>query len=70
MVGKDGKTHSLTTEAASLFDAAEKGINAWSRLWWYDPETNITVQSDDDRWTVTPQALRKWREQKKIHVAG
>lgn len=61
MVGRDHEKHSLTTEASSLFDAAQQGINAWVRLWWFDPDAVITVQSNDDRWSVTQRALRKWR---------
>jgi hypothetical protein len=35
MEGDDGKTHSLTVQASSVFDAAQQGISAWAMFWWY-----------------------------------
>jgi hypothetical protein len=37
MVGKDGRTYETTVEATGLFDAADRAIQQWSRLWWYRP---------------------------------
>jgi hypothetical protein len=61
MKGKDGKTHSLTVGASSLFQAAQQGIEAWSKLWWFDPETLIMVQVGDQRWAVRQDKVRRWR---------
>jgi hypothetical protein len=38
MVGKDGRTYETTVEAASLFDAADRALQQWARLWWYRAE--------------------------------
>jgi hypothetical protein len=59
--GKDGKPHSLTVGASSLFQAAQQGIEAWSLLWWFDPEALIMVQVSDQRWTVRQDNVRQWR---------
>ena len=61
MVGKDGNPHTLTLEASSLFDAADKAIRAWAKLWWFDPTASLTVQSCEDRWTVKQERVRAWR---------
>jgi hypothetical protein len=61
MLGKDRRTHTLTLEAASLFDAADQAINQWSRLWWFDPQAALHVQSCEDRWTVKQENVRQWR---------
>jgi hypothetical protein len=37
MVGKDGRTYETTVDASSLFDAAARALEQWSRLWWYRP---------------------------------
>lgn len=37
MQGKDGKTHTLKMDASSSFDAVGQAVNAWVKLWWYDP---------------------------------
>jgi hypothetical protein len=44
MRGNDGQLHATTLDADSLFEAAEKAATGWSRLWWYDPTTLITVR--------------------------
>jgi hypothetical protein len=35
MVGQDGRTYEVAVEATSLFDAAARALEQWSRLWWY-----------------------------------
>jgi hypothetical protein len=35
MAGKDGRTYEVAVEAASLFDAADRALQQWARLWWY-----------------------------------
>jgi hypothetical protein len=47
MKGKDGQTHGLTLQASSLFDAAAKALDQWSKLWWFDQGTLLTVRSGD-----------------------
>jgi hypothetical protein len=65
MKGKDGNTHSLTVGASSLFQAAQQGIEAWSLLWWFDPEELITVQVGDQRWAVRQgNVRRRWRTER------
>jgi hypothetical protein len=61
MKGKDGKRHSLTVGASSLFQAAQQGIDARSLLWWFDPEALIMVQVGDQRWTVRQDNVRHSR---------
>ena len=62
MKGKDGQLHSLTIEAASLYDAAYKAITARARLWWFDPATVIIVQSSEELWHVRQEDVRRWRQ--------
>jgi len=61
--GKDGETHSLTLEASSVFDAADKAINRWARLWWFS-DALITVQSCEERWIVSQERVRKWKRRR------
>jgi hypothetical protein len=48
--GKDQKIHAVTTQAESLFHAAEPGLAEWSKMWWYDPAAVVTVKSSDEVW--------------------
>jgi hypothetical protein len=32
--GKDGRTYETAVEASSLFDAAARALEQWSRLWY------------------------------------
>jgi hypothetical protein len=41
-----------TIQATSVFHAAEQGIQAWAKFWWFDTDALIAVQSDDERWSV------------------
>lgn len=59
--GKDSIAHSLTLEASSVFDAANRAIQSWARYWWFDPETLLIVQAGDQRWAVKQESVRKWR---------
>jgi len=58
--GKYGQPHSVTVKASSLFDAALQGLNDWSRLWWWDRESIITVRSDGQVWQVRSQRVLDW----------
>src|SRR5262249_49148768 len=62
MIGKDDKEHGFTCQAGSLFVAANEAIREWATLWWYDPNTVITVCAGHDRWQVSQHALRAWKE--------
>jgi hypothetical protein len=62
MQGKDGQLHCLTLKAASLYDAANKAINVWARLWWFDPDTAVIVQSSEEVWQVRQDNVRRWRQ--------
>lgn len=44
LLGKDTLIHRVTIEASSLFDAADKAIQARARVWWFDPHADLTVQ--------------------------
>lgn len=59
MEGRDDKLHTLTTQAISVFDAANQAIQAWVRLWWFHSETDILVQWNDERWLVRQDAVRR-----------
>jgi hypothetical protein len=65
MQGKDGKPHTLTMDASSSFDAVDKAVNAWVRLWWYDPDAIMTVRRGEESWRVSQAQVRKWRQAKK-----
>jgi hypothetical protein len=43
IVGKDGRTYVTAVEAASLFDAADRALQQWARLWWYRPNAVVEV---------------------------
>ena len=65
MVGQDGRTYDVTVEAASLFDAAARALDQWSRLWWYRPNGFVEVRMDDKCWRVSAERVREWRSQSK-----
>lgn len=65
--GKDGKTHSLTTDVSSTFDAVEKAIHTWCRLWWWDPDTIAIVRVNEISWSVpVPARYRKAQPMKPL----
>jgi hypothetical protein len=43
MVGQDGRTYEAAVEATSLFDAADRAIQQWARLWRYRPGAVVEV---------------------------
>ena len=65
MKGKDGRLHCVTLEASSLYDAADKAINAWARLWWFDADPVLMVQSSEEVWHVRQDDVRRWRQKLK-----
>ena len=52
ITGKDGKKHTLTSDATSSYDAVQKAAQAWSRLWWWDADTVAIVRRNDESWNV------------------
>jgi len=46
---RNGKIHSQTVEASSVFDAANQAVQRWWRLWWFDPGALIRVESGEQR---------------------
>lgn len=63
MQGKDGKIHSVSVTASSLFDAADQAAKIWHGLWWYARSFKIHVEDyEGNTWNVTPERLRRWRE--------
>lgn len=59
MKGTDGKLHCVTLQACSLYDVANKALNAWSRLWWFDPSTVVIVKSSEDVWHIRQENVRR-----------
>lgn len=47
ITGKDGKKHTLTTDAVSAFAAVEQAVKAWSNLWWWDPDVVAIVKRNE-----------------------
>jgi hypothetical protein len=70
MIGDDGKTHSTTLEASSLYEAADKALTAWARLWWFNPQIDITVHRGGDCWKVSQEKLRAWRARRDRSAAA
>jgi hypothetical protein len=65
MVGQGGQTHETAVEAASLFDAADRALEQWSRLWWYRPNAVVEVRMGGKCWKVSVERVREWRSQSK-----
>src|SRR6516162_9816136 len=49
-VGQDGRTYETVVEATSLFDAADRALQQWARLWWYRPNGFVEVRMGDKCW--------------------
>lgn len=56
-----GTELTATVEASSLYDAAEQAIQRWSRLWNFDPEALIVVESEGKVWRVDQAKVRAAR---------
>jgi len=67
IIGKDGKKHILTIDAASAYGAVEKAIEAWSRLWWWDSDVVAIVKRNDESWNVP---VRKVIEKTSARLRG
>jgi hypothetical protein len=61
MVGQDGRTYDITVEASSLFDATDRALQQWARLWWYRPNGFVEVRMGDKCWRVSAERVREWR---------
>jgi hypothetical protein len=61
MRGRDGEIHAITFHASSLFDAADQGITAWAKFWYFDPKAIIQVEADGKRYAVKQDRVRQWR---------
>ena len=53
ITGKDGKKHFLTTDAASAFADVEQAIQAFGKLWWFDPGAVAIVKRNDESWNIS-----------------
>jgi len=62
ITGRDGQAHSMTIEASSVFDAAYQALQAWSLMWWHDPNIDVTVRTADRRWRVKQSSVREWHQ--------
>jgi hypothetical protein len=67
MLGRDSLSRGVTIEGSSLFDSAEKAIQACARLWWFDPYAELMVQVAGKEWRVTLARLRQWRSPLHAH---
>ncbi len=63
--GKDGQIRSMTLDASSTFDAAYKAVQRWALLWWFSPDSIITVRHGDQKWRVSQERLREWQKSQK-----
>ena len=61
MIGKDGESHLVEVEASSLFDAAGRAVQQWTRMWWFQPDALIDVRIGANRWLVRQDRLRQAR---------
>ena len=63
VTGLDRQLHAIEiTDATSLYDAADKAIKAWERLWWFSYEGELIVKHPEKgAFTVQQAAVRKWR---------
>jgi hypothetical protein len=61
MKGEDGQLHTLEYDAASLFDAADKAIYDWHRLWWFTSDADLEIKSGGEQWRVSQERLRESR---------
>ena len=56
--------HQAAVEAAtSLFDAVDRTIQMWSRLWWYRPNAVYEVRADGRTWKVSAERVRRWHRE-------
>jgi hypothetical protein len=51
--------------ASSFFDAADQAMQAWSQLWWWDPDLSLDVKCGDRQWRVGSGRLRAWQDRQK-----
>jgi hypothetical protein len=70
MIGEDGRTHSTTLDATSLYDAADQALTKWSRLWWFNSQIDVTVHRGGDCWRVSQEKLSAWRATRKPNSAS
>lgn len=65
MKGRDGEVHTAEFSGNSLFEVADRALQAFGRLWWFDPAVDMMrVQADGQRWTVKRERLKGWRRRK------
>jgi hypothetical protein len=58
-----GRTHTVEVTALSKLDAAAQAIEAWSQLWWWDPDPDLTllVKCGDLQWQVGARRVQAWQ---------
>ena len=62
---KDGETHTVELTASSLHDAAAQAMQAWSQLWWWDPDLTLEVKCGDLRWNIGAGWVRASQDRRK-----
>ena len=64
MRGKDAQSHGKTVDASSAYEAVEQVIQAWAKLWWFDPKAVMTVRRGEESWRISQERVRAWRAAK------
>jgi hypothetical protein len=70
VIDGDGKRHQVAVDAASLFDAVDRAIQQWSRLWWFNAAAVAEVQLGKRRWRVRLRRVISFMAWWKEHVGS
>lgn len=60
MLDRNGESHSVLVEAASLFDAAHKGQRKMILLWYYSRDARLKVRMGEREWLVSQERVKEW----------
>jgi hypothetical protein len=60
VVGSDRQVYLTRVNATSLYDAAAKAIQAWARMWWWEPNSTVTIEAGGDMWRVKSHRIVEW----------
>jgi hypothetical protein len=63
----DGALHMIEiTDATSVYDAADKAIQSWARLWWFHYDRDLVVKHPNKgTFKVKQETVRKWSEERR-----
>ena len=65
VTSSDGQTHTVEVTASSLSDAAEQAMEAWSRMWWWDPDLLLDIKCGDRYWKIGAGWIRALQARRK-----